>query len=130
MLHENTGVGNLGEVQLVHRQLFLVGHLRAEHGPQFFQAAGGLILQNGVEPVVSGVEFQHGPLEQLFLGFKMVVDRTLGHTQCIDDILHGGLLVAILQKQADRRIQYFFYRLFRILISRHDSSPLIHTVGM
>ena len=120
---ENFGVFLIGDLQIVHIQLARVGKLAAEQLPYFFQPGEGGGIQIPEETGV-GVGSVVEPVQDLLLALEMVVDCPLAHAEAVDDVLNGGVVVALLLKKTEGYFQYFAFGLFGEFVSGHETSLL------
>lgn len=54
----------------------------------------------------------------------MVVDGPFGQLGGVDDVLEGGLVVALLEKEPGCGVQNELYGLLRVLVPGHKVPPL------
>ena len=63
-------------------------------------------------------------------GFKVVVHGSLGKSCFVNDILQGGVGIALLGKQVRGGVKDFFYGLLRIFVARHRIHSFLQTNGL
>ena len=57
----------------------------------------------------------------------MVVDGPLGQLGGVDDVLEGGLVVALLEKEPGGGVQNELYGLLRVFVPGHSGPSLLNT---
>ena len=69
-------------------------------------------------------------LRDLLLGAEVMVHRPFGKLCGIDDVLQGGILVALLEEEQGGGVQDLFNGLFRVFVARHGGCSFLQTNGL
>ena len=69
-------------------------------------------------------------LRDLLLGAEVMVHRPFGKLCGINDVLQGGILVALLEEKQGGGVQDLFNGLFRVFVARHGIHSFLQTAGL
>ena len=69
-------------------------------------------------------------LRDLLLGAEVMVHRPFGKLCGINDVLQGGILVALLEEEQGGGVQDLFNGLFRVFVARHGGCSFLQTNGL
>ena len=104
------------------------GHGGAEHLPQLLRPGKALSVPDlGQDGAVKLPHPVHHGDEDGLLGDEMVVDGSLGQLGGVDDVLKGGFVVALLEKEGGCGVQNALYGLLRVLVPGHRGPSSLNT---
>ena len=100
----------------------------AEQLPQLLRPGETLFVPDlGQDRAVVLPHPVHHVDEDGLLGGEVVIDGSLGQLCGVDDVLEGGFVVALLEKELGRSVQNALYGLLRVLVPGHRGPSSLDT---